>query len=125
MTTEVYSDIDIELTRNKAGDITRNTDVDAIMNSIKNIMETIKGSRRMLPEFADNPHRLLFEPIDEITAQRIGEVIVDSIERWDSRIRITGLDIQPVPDQNYYVCRLKMIIRSSNKFETIDFILRS
>lgn len=125
MATNIYSDIDMELTRDSTGDIKKDTDKDAILNSISNIMETMRGSRRMLPEFADNPTTLLFEPIDERTAAKIGEILIDSIEIWDDRISINGLKIQPVPDKNMYVCRLSMTIKSSNKTETIDFILRS
>jgi phage baseplate assembly protein W len=121
----VYSDIDMELTRDIKGDVTMNTDVDAILNSIENIMETMKGSRRMVPTFADNPTSLLFDPIDEITAEKIGNKLIDAIEMWDDRLIIRGFDIQPIPDNNMYVCRLSITIKSSNKFETIDFILRS
>jgi phage baseplate assembly protein W len=126
MATYNYSDIDIELTRDdNTGDIVKDQDIDAIINSISNIMQTSPGSRRMIPEFANNPDSLLFDPIDEITAKKIGDITVDSIELWDDRVYIRGLDIQPISDKNMYACRLKMIVKSNNKGETLDFILRS
>lgn len=125
MATYIYTDVDLELSRATDGDITKDGDKDAIINSITNILETMPGSRRMLPEFAENPNRLLFEPIDEITARKIGETILESIENWDDRINITGLDIQPIPDEGMYICRLVMFIKSKNEIESVDFILRS
>ena len=40
--TAVWSDIDIELTRQTDGDITRNTDVNSIINSLTNIINTLQ-----------------------------------------------------------------------------------
>ena len=65
---EYYSDYDGNFTRQNDGDVQKDIDVDAIFNSIGNIVLTTQGERRMLPTFASNIKRLLFEPIDETTA---------------------------------------------------------
>jgi phage baseplate assembly protein W len=70
-----YTDIDINLERAQDGDIKKDTDVFAIENSLKNISETMQGSRRMLPTFAFNGYSLLFENMDEETADNIGNII--------------------------------------------------
>lgn len=121
--TAVWSDIDIKLTRQTDGDITRNTEIDAILNSITNIINTLQGSRRMLQPFASNISGLLFEPIDDITARIIAENIIESIRYWEDRIEITGFDIEPVYDKGIYSCRLKFNIVGSKKIEEIKFIL--
>ena len=41
----VYSDVDIELTRQTDGDIQRDDDVEAVINSLNNIVATMQGSR--------------------------------------------------------------------------------
>jgi len=120
----VYSDFDINMTRQTDGDITRNTGFDAVKNSVANIINTIQGSRRMLPEFAIDIHRLLFEPIDEITAQIIAEKMIEGINYWDDRIEIEGFDIEPKYDSGQYRCRMSAKIRTSKEVETIDFILK-
>jgi len=66
-----WSDIDIFMERQDDGDVTREIDVDAVLNSITNIISTVQGERRMLPTFAAPIAGLLFEPIDEITAEVI------------------------------------------------------
>lgn len=121
--TAVWSDIDIELTRQTDGDIVRNTDIDAILNSLKNIINTSQGSRRMLQAFAANLKGLLFEPLDEITARMIAENLIGSIRYWEDRIEITGFDIEPKYDKNQYNCRLLFNIVGSEEIEEIKFII--
>jgi len=121
--TAVWSDVDIKMTRQTDGDITRNTDVNAIFNSITNIIDTIQGSRRMLQPFASNISGLLFEPLDEITARMIAENIIGSIKYWEDRIEITGFDIEPRYDEGLYRCRLSFNVIGSDEIEEIKFIL--
>jgi len=118
-----YTDYDGDFTKQADGDVQKDIDVDAIFNSIKNILLTVQGERRMLPTFASNIKHLLFEPIDEITARLIAENLIDAIRIWDDRIDITGFDIEPLYDQNAYRCRLNFTIVGSDNIETIDFIL--
>jgi phage baseplate assembly protein W len=123
VTTVVYSDYDGKFTKQADGDVLKDNDVDAIFNSIRNIILTLQGERRMLPTFASNVKRLLFEPIDEITARRIAEALIEAIKIWENRIDITGFDIEPMFDQNTYRCRLNFIIIGKDQIETINFIL--
>lgn len=118
-----YSDYDGDFTRAASGDVTRDTDVQAILNSISNIILTVQGERRMLPTFASNVAHLLFEPIDEVTARLLAENLLDAIRVWEDRIDITGFDIEPLHDQNSYRCRLKFTIVGSDEVESVKFIL--
>jgi phage baseplate assembly protein W len=118
-----YSDYDGNFTKQADGDVQRDEDVDAIFNSIYNIVLTTQGERRMLPTFASKIKSLLFEPIDEVSARTIAESLLDAIRIWENRIDITGFDIEPRYDENLYRCRLKYTIETSDDVETIDFIL--
>ena len=118
-----WSDVDDGLTKQTDGDVQRDDDVTAIYNSVRNIVLTIQGERRMLPTFAANVFGLLFEPIDEITARLIAQGLLESIRIWEDRIEVTGFDIEPRPDDNFYRCRLNFVIEGSQTVNTIDFIL--
>lgn len=123
MTDFFYSDYDNEFTKQEDGDIQRDFDVQAILNSLSNIILTYQGERRMLPTFASNVAHLLFEPIDEITAKLIAENLIEAIKIWEDRIEITGFDIEPIYDENYYRCRIKFNIVGSDEVESVKFIL--
>ncbi len=118
-----WSDYDDSFDKQSDGDVLRDTDVSAIFNSLRNIILTVQGERRMLPTFASNVSQLLFEPVDEITARLIAENLLVAIRIWEDRIAITGFDIEPIPDENVYRCRLKFNVVGSDEVETIDFIL--
>jgi phage baseplate assembly protein W len=125
MTTKTYvwSDVDGELKKQVDGDVDIKTDVQAIINSLTNIIRTRPGTRRMVPTFASTTYWLLFEPIDEVTARRIAESVLEAIEIWEDRIEVTGFDIEPMPDEGIYRCRLGFTIVGSEKVEQIDFVL--
>ena len=122
--TAYYSDIDIELTKANNGDITKDIDTNAIKNSLKNILNTFQGSRRMLPTFAFNAYQLLFEPIDEITAHQIGELMLEGIQDWDDRVIIEDIYVIPKYDDNQYKIKLNFRLKNSNKTtQELDYIL--
>lgn len=106
-----WKDIDIELEKKSDGDIKDYIDEQAIIQSLRNIFMTIRGSRRRLPTFAINLYSLLFDPIDEITAREIGENIFEAIETWDNRVIMDDLLIKPNPDNHRYDLRLTFRIR--------------
>lgn len=120
---DFYSDYDGAFTKQADGDVKKDVDVNAILNSLTNIILTTQGERRMLPTFASNIKHLLFEQIDDITARMIAENIIEAIKIWETRINITGFDIEPLYDFNTYRCRLNFTIVGSDDIESVDFIL--
>jgi phage baseplate assembly protein W len=121
--TYVWSDTDGEYGEQVDGDVIIKTDVQAIINSLNNIINTRPGSRRMLPTFASTAWWLLFEPIDDVTALRLAESILEAIEIWEDRIDVTGFDIEARPDESMYRCRLSFTVIGSDEIEQIDFVL--
>ena len=119
----MYSDIDMELTKHSDGDLTKDVDVDAVINSLNNIVATIQGSRRMLPEFAQDLWGLLFEPMDANTARAIGQGLLEAIRKWDDRISIDGIDIMPDYDSSEYRVKMNFTIKPIDIEQSVEFIL--
>lgn len=122
----IYSDIDIELAKQADGDITKDTDVQAIFNSLKNIVMTIQGERRMRPDFVYGPYMLLFENITEDNAIALGGVIKSTIEQYENRISIVNIHVEyGIPD-NLYKPTISFTINGIGPdiVETISFILK-
>jgi len=118
-----WKDMSMELDTKNDGDIEDMTDNDAVINSITNIISTLQGSRRMLPTFAANVYGLLFDPLDEITAQEIGENMIGAIDDWDDRVTVKDLLIEPNYDQNRYDIEVTISINNSQETQTISTIL--
>ena len=121
----MWKDIDLNLTKQKDGDITANYDSDAIINSLRNITQTMQGSRRMLPTFAVPFWSLLFEPVDEQTGYSIGNYLIDAISSWDNRIELTKVNVVAVPDQGQYDVTMNFNIKNSiYEPKSFQFILK-
>ena len=116
-----YTDIDLDLTQKRDGDIQEFVGIDAINSSLNNIIGTLKRSRRKLPTFACNLWDLLFEPMDEITAFDIGEELTTAIEKWETRVAIENIRIIPNYEKNRYDIKGKYILRNSRQQTTYDF----
>lgn len=121
--TSTYSDLDMGLAKATDGDVTKDTDINAIINSLENIVSTMQGSRRMIPEFAQDLWNLLFDPLDEETARIIGERLLEAIQTWEDRIEISRIDITPDFDNNLYNIRMNFLIKGVEEETSIDFIL--
>lgn len=119
-----YSDIDINFILQENGDLKISTELEAIKNSLRNIMSTLKGERRMLPEFALNLWYLLYEPIDETTALEIGQNVLGAIVDWDNRIEITDLQIEPIYDKNCYEIVIVFTVKQTGESDILTTILK-
>jgi hypothetical protein len=120
----VFSDFDPDMIKQNDGDIKRDVEEESVKNSLKNIVLTLQGSRRMLPEFSTEIHKLLFEPIDENTARQIADQIVGSIELWDDRVDILDFIIQPFSGISQYKCSMVFQIKGTSRTETLKFVLK-
>lgn len=120
----VYTDLNIKLIRDvKTSDITMDVEIEAIKNSIRNILQCKKMERRMLPDFGTMLERLLFEPIDNDTSNQIGEIILNELTFWEPRISINNINIQPDEDNLLYNISISYTILSISKNDNIEFSL--
>lgn len=126
-TLNVYSDIDIKLSKQTDGDIKKFTELDAIKQSLINILTTKKGDRRMYPTFGASIEQYLFEPMDRFTADRIGKTMLQEIEKWDNRINIETVNINANHDAAQYEINIDYSIKGINQpsKENISFVLRA
>lgn len=119
-----YSDINLELKKTTSGDIEEQINAEAIKNSLGNILSTIQGSRRMLPQFALNSNNVLFDQMDEITAYELGDRVLEAIRIWDNRIEVEQIKVQPKYDLQQYNILISFSIRGIRESQEFDFILR-
>jgi len=123
-----WKDFDNEFKRKANGDVVDMTNTDAITNSLTNIFTTFQGGRRMLPEFALPIHGILFEPVDEITSYRLGEMMLEALEIWEPRITVDNVEVFARPDTNEYrvVIEYKLVSESLvDNTQTFSNILRA
>lgn len=121
----VWKDIDIFLGKKQDGDILDMEEIDAVKNSLRNIMSTMTGQRRMLPTFALPLYEILFQPMDEETARDIGQLILKAILDWEDRVEVSNVNVWPNYDQHRYDVTLSFSIKTTGQTDTFDYILKA
>jgi len=121
-TTVGYRDLDLQFKLHpQYGDIRPVTDINAIKNSIKNIIYTRRGESPFNPSFGSNVFNYLFENATDTTKYLLGQEIEYSIEENEPRVKLTKITVSDNRDANAYVIRLDMLI--VNTQEEVDITL--
>jgi phage baseplate assembly protein W len=104
-------------------DIIMDTDIEAINNSIKNLLTTIPGQRFLFPKYGLNLATYLFEPITPERARILGDEIVTCINTFEPRIRINLCQVEFDADNYTYDIKLSVEYKDFNKLETLGVTL--
>lgn len=78
--------------------------MDSIMQAMYNLFNVQPGERLFRPTYGADLRSFLFRPITEGTSIQLKQMLIVSVEIWDSRIRIlrNQTKITPLPDDNAY-----------------------
>ena len=66
-----------------------------IEEAIRLILGTSYGERPMRPEFGCGIHEFVFSPADATTAGHLAFEVQQSLERWEPRIDVLGIQVTP------------------------------
>jgi len=108
---EVWSDLHHNILHDSRGAIKKVVNIDSVVTSIDNILGTYQGERVMLPEFASKLKDIVFEPIRKELMDFIGDEVKRVIERWDTRVNVTGVQFFSDPDRSYIEINVSFKIR--------------
>lgn len=93
-----YSDIPFFVSRNAfTGDLNKVTDINAIKQSLKNIVLTIKREKPFNFLFGGNPREFLFETLDPVVSMNCKNLIGSAINTFEPRVSIKDIIIYQVP----------------------------
>ena len=99
----IYKDISLSFERNLATqDIIQKTDIEAVKQSVRNLILTNHYERPFHPEIGSSVRNILFEPINPITANTLTRLIGEVIANFEPRARLVGVDARPNFDDNAY-----------------------
>ena len=107
---EIWSDLDSNPVMDGKGNLKKVINIESVKCSVDNILRTYQGERVFLPEFASNLRGLLFEPINKGMIRSISDNIKQTIEIWDNRVNVVGVDISVDPDNSFVAITLRFQI---------------
>ena len=100
----VYSDLDLSFNIHPTtNDIRPVLDIDAVKNSISNLVQTSFLERPFHPEIGAGIRALLFEPVDLFTALSLKDTIATVIDQFEPRVKNVTIQIQDDSERNAYV----------------------
>ncbi|MDK1290224.1 GPW/gp25 family protein [Pseudoalteromonas umbrosa] len=80
----------------------RVTDEDSVQQALYNLVRTRKGERVYHPEYGLDIEYLLFELITDDVALELQVRIKTAITKWEPRVKIVRITVDPEPDNNTY-----------------------
>lgn len=124
----VYNDINSNLLANSnKTDIRNNSDADAVLGSIKNLFMYKPGQRILTPEYGMDFSNLIYQPMNDKTAEAIGITIQNALKKWEPRVIISRIDIDPDYEDNTYYVKVSFRIRNlvTKEYQFTEAIRRS
>lgn len=91
------------------------TGVNAIKQSIKNILLTRRGSVPGKPRFGCDIYNIIFNPLDHLTISMARNYIKEALSEYEQRITVQKVDIEKVEEYN------RMVINVTFTYRDLDF----
>ena len=97
-----------------------------MVRALRYLLQTNHYERPFHPEVGGNISKLLFEPITFATTLRIKQVIKETINNWEPRVKVNEIIVEAKEDQNGYVIAIRFhIVNEEVERKTIFFLERS
>jgi phage baseplate assembly protein W len=107
----VYSDLDLLF---KAHPVYKTikpvTDLNAVVNSISNLVQTSYLERPFHPEIGSGIRALLFEPADLFTSLSLRDNIIKLINDFEPRVKNVTVQVKDLPERNSYIITIGFVV---------------
>lgn len=121
----IYRDIKLDLqqgsvknaslfSKKTTKDLLVSEDVEAIKNSLFNLFTTIPGQKLLNPIYGLNLMQFIFNGINDISANNMGDLILEGINKFEPRIEVKKIFIFPDIENQLYEIGLRLDVPSLN-----------
>lgn len=119
-----YKDLDLNFVAHPVtGDITKKTNVNAVKQSISNLVSTRHYESLFEPELGSNIHALLFENLTDIVKFAIEEELKILIRNFEPRAEILKVIVKELPDTNTIEASILFTIINIEEPQTLNILL--
>ena len=81
----------------------------------------VPGENILFPDFGNNLYKYIYEPMLDITADKIRNEILTMFKKWEPRVVIQSLMIFPKEDENQYDIEIVYIVPTLDKNQSLRF----
>ena len=123
--TKPYSDFDFVFKKHPVTkDVHIKRDVEAVKQSVRNILLTRRGEKFFDPDFGGSLTEFLFENFDPIVEAEMNQRIVNTLRNYEPRVKVLNIEIEDLSERNALHLRLEVQILSPENLTTdIEFII--
>lgn len=120
----LYADMPLAFTVHpNTQDLTSLSDLNAVKQSVKNLILTNFTERLFEPNIGSNITALLFEPADEFTALAIKDEVIRVLSEYEPRVNGVTVDVIDQSDINAYNVSIYFNVIFSNERQETNFYL--
>ena len=120
-----YRDLDLSFTRNRVtNDVAIVEGVEAVKQSIINLVETNFYEKPFRPSIGSNVRKLLFDNAGPLTATFIQTAIEEVIVNYEPRATLHKVVVLPRPQEYGYLVTLFFSMRNVIQPVQVDFFLK-
>ena len=120
-----FKDVNISFAKNP---VTKDTAIVknemAIKQAIKNLVLTRPGEKHFQPEMGSEVYNLLFEQLDDFTAETIQDEIINTINGNEDRVSLVRVDVEVDSEKNGFQVEVEYRIVGIPLVEQITFVLQ-
>ena len=121
--TKSSQDIDLSFAKKPSGDVFKKTDAAAVKQAVKNLLLTNFSEKPFLPRFGGNLNSLLFALNTDIDDEDLEEQIINAIEIYEPRARVTNISTNVNDDQHQVKVTVTFRIVNTNETVTTNIDL--
>jgi|TARA_B100000035_G_scaffold304036_1_gene303263 phage baseplate assembly protein W len=120
-----FTDLAIGMARNaNTKDVAVVKNDNAIKQAVRNLILTTPGEKPFQPLVGSNISQLLFEPLDDFTEDAIRQEIINTINRFEPRVRLETVEVIGNFSRNTFDVAVEYRIVGIPIVETIEFVLQ-
>jgi phage baseplate assembly protein W len=122
----IYKDLDLAFTKHPIRkDVNKKTGYNAVIQSVKNLVLLAHYEKPFHPEIGANVRKMLFEPLDPITANIIAKEIEDVITNFEPRVDLSSVEvIEDESGNGYNVTVTFFLVNLEDPIQTTIFLER-
>jgi len=120
-----YQDVSFTMFKHPMNrDVGKKTSAAAVKQAIQALLKTNYYERPMQPHIGSDIKKLLFEPMDGITAELLKSEVTQAVTRLEPRASILNTKVTPQYENNRYVVSITFSIDSTQKPEEVEVLLQ-
>lgn len=114
-----YRDIDLSFAKKTNGELFIKKDAAAVIQAVKNLIQTNHFEKPFEPFYGGNVRALLFELADDDVEIEIEEAIAQTINEYEPRAKVLNIFVNSNPDMNDIKVTLEFQILNTE--EVVEF----